>query len=497
MTRIFEPRDEKTQRLVHGAFRATLVRSGEPITCRFCADSGQPSLEARMWQLSPLGAEIRLALSEAPHLGQSVRLNLKIATQSAVHEAKIVYAKDLGHSTYHLGLRFSPSSTRASQASASVLRSLTRWSSHPLFYPTGSFDNVARFNDKVLFRVKDLCAQGMRITTSLRNKFLLPGFTVQGTLTFPQSSPLTFKAKIVSSEIDTDAGSSFHTLGLQFIHLSSGGTRLIAQYIMHYGSHGSKTPSPQLLKNEGYPPTDMAGAVDWDYVQSEEEYRQVLQLRSDAFRSVQGLGVVKDADGMADSFDARSRIIIARFRNRIIGTVRICFHTKDDLFEEEQYVTLPNDLPPRHLIVEASRAATHPEYRNTDLFMNMMRFTMLTVLQSGRRWLLQSTYEDLVPIYKRIGFVDLGVKVPHQVFPGKNLILLLADAQAVASAQIHNLFLHHSLVPHIEKLLRSDHFAHLNWRQRQKIKAFKRLSPVFKAYTRYMRIKKNLKSRFT
>ena len=118
---------------------------------------------------------------------------------------------------------------------------------------------------------------------------------------------------------------------------------------------------------------------------------------------------------------------------------------------------------------------------------------MLTTLQAGRRWLVQSTYGALVPIYKRIGFKEMGLKVPHPVFPGENLTLLMADAHSVATARSGNPFLYQSLVPHIELFLQSSAFDDLTWLEKSRLKLYKHTAPAYRLYLRTQSFKRQIK----
>lgn len=233
------------------------------------------------------------------------------------------------------------------------------------------------------------------------------------------------------------------------------------------------------MKQSGFAVYSVSDALEFDVVRTEQDYRQVLELRSLAFRGVKGLGVEKTAEQMADVYDTRARILVCKFRGTVVGTVRLCFHGPNDHYEEEAYTKLPASFPPKELVVEASRAATHPDFRGTDLFLLMMRYTLLLTLQAQRRWIVQSTYDSLVPIYGRMGFRDTGIRCPHPIFPGKTLHLMLGDVQSVLEGRRLNPLIWCALFPQVLDLVEGNKNIRLGWVTRQRLRMLRLFVPVY------------------
>jgi predicted GNAT family N-acyltransferase len=322
------------------------------------------------------------------------------------------------------------------------------------------------------------------VATSLRNKFLLRGLELSGILSCPLSAPIPFRAKIISSQVKKVGTEVVNVLGLAFVQISETDTEALGLYIARFGSHGRHLPSPRRLKKEGYGDVDVSDAIEWDYVRTQDDYQKVLELRRISYRSVEGWPADADDHLISDPFDERARIVIGRFRDTIIATLRVCFHEKGDVFEEELYITFPADFPARNTLVEASRAAIHPEFRGTHVFMNMMRFTMLTALQAGRKWFVQSTYDYLSHIYMRLGFKKVGGPWMHPQLTGRAMQMFIGNVHSVLHARYGNPFQYQSLVPHIEAFLKSDSFDELTLFEKSKLKVWKISAPLFKGYTR-------------
>ncbi len=175
--------------------------------------------------------------------------------------------------------------------------------------------------------------------------------------------------------------------------------------------------------------------------------------------------------------------------------MRVCFHDKEDTFEEELYITFPDDFPERDKLIEASRAAIHPEFRGNDLFMNMMRFGMLTGLQANRHWFVQSTYDYLSPIYRKCGFKEVGPGWMHPQLVGRKMQMFIVNAHHVLHARYGNPFLYNAVVPHIENFLNSDAFDKLSASEKFKLKLWKFTAPAFHAYTKLEPLRRALKKK--
>lgn len=492
MARTFEAPDNAQLRKIHGDYYAVDVRQGEAIDVEVRHGKGESFTTALVWRLSPLGIEIVEAPTSGLILGQSVQLLLHLGQQTLKQSGTVV-SVDASHPKGSLaGIVFDRRSRKTSTESSSPVRKASRWQTHAMFYPVGCSMNPARFNDKIFFRVVDISKNGMLVETSLRNKFIISGLKLTGTIDFPNAGQIAFTAKVASSRYQAKQSGAVQLIGFEFVALSKPALKIVGSYILNFAKSDRKDPSPLRLKKEGYGTVALGEAVEFDYVKTEQEYQQVLQLRSEAFQAVEGLGVVSNAEDMADAFDGRSRIIIARFRNQVVGTMRLVFHGPNDLFEEEQYVKFPDDFPPRDQVVEASRAATHPDFRGADLFINLVRFSMLTVLQSGRKYTIQSTYGALVPVYVRIGFKDMNMRVPHPVFPGEELHLLLGEPYAVMTARTGNPFVYQMLAPHIEQFLSSSAYTQLSLVDKGRLKVWKKSAALLSMYKHGVKIKKTL-----
>jgi predicted GNAT family N-acyltransferase len=493
VTREFIENDAAFSEAVHGTFIPTDIRQTDSVGATVQGHQDAEKVVVRLWRISPAGIEFIPQEAAAYGLDDCLTLTIEIGKQTITHRGRVTALGQTVDKKPLVGTQFFATGVRNDEQMVGLRRQKIRWTCDPSYMPTGIADNPGIFNDRIYFRVVNLSNAGMRLVTSMRNKLVIPGLLLDAEIGLPLCGTIKVTLKLVTSNAATADNEAMHHIGAVITKVSPKDLLLLGQYILRFGSHKDFLPSPKRLKIEKYGTIPLGDMVDFSFVRTQQEYVQVTKLRSEAFQSVDGLGVVSSPEDMADVFDARSRIIIAKYRDKVIATLRVCFHGPEDLFEEEQYITFPSHFPRKDDMIEASRAATHRDYRGVDLFHNMMRFMMLTTLQSGRRYIIQSTYAALVPIYERIGFTHTGLHVPHPVFPGEKLHLLLGDARGVAEGQSGKKFTFLYYLPHIDRYLRNDATVKLGWVARNQMRIYKHSAPLMRIYAKLPQLSKKLK----
>lgn len=495
MRNTFEIIDPAWEQSVHKDFIAMPIREGEPVIGHLSVASQGPSQTMRVWRLSPAGVELVNTSKHQYTVGQTVTIRIDVGQQITEQSGSIVRINAEFEKGPLLGIVFNSDKNREQGKVAVSTRAITRWQCHPIYFPTGFMKNPGKFADKIFMRVLNISRAGMLIATSLRNKYLLRGMQLQGTLTCPMAEPFSFTAEIISSHVKKMGSDSVNIIGLSFINLKRKYKSTLGAYIAGFGSNDNFLPSPARLKKEGYGTIDISDSIAWDYVRTKDDYDQVLHLRRIAYRTVEGWPVDADDHLISDDFDQRSRIVIGKYRDQVVATLRVCFHRPEDTFEEELYIKFPSNFPARDTLVEASRAATHPDFRGSDLFMNMMRFTMLTSLQGNRPWIVQSTYDYLSPIYDKLGFTKVGDGWMHPQLTDRKMQMFVGNIHYVLNTKKGNPFAYQALVPHIESFLKSDAFDKLSVFGKLKMQVWKRSAPAYKLFVKTEALRTQLRKK--
>jgi hypothetical protein len=419
---------------LHASIFPADVRVNDRIVARLrkrAADVGSYE-DVRVWRLSPLGIEI----IDPEHgvefdRGDAVDLELVIAGQRTSFEGLVVDLVQRGPRGRLIGIRFS---RRAELRGVDVdRRKSVRWLCSDEFLPTCVAPAPGRFDDFMYFQIRDISAEGLQLTCSLRNKFLIPGMRLRLTAVFPMGSVVVLSVEIVRVGVVAMAGDEKLSLGTVFRDISPIGKRIIGQYLIQF----SDAETLDELRAAGFVPGSIAQGTTYSCVKSEEDYRAVLELRYVAHKEAGQLHGVDSPEDMGDMHDAETRILMGKRRGRVLATARLRYPRSDDRLVAEEFVALPHDFPRRDQIIEMTRVATHPDFRRSDLLAGLFRFACMTGVDVDRPWLVGYCLDKHVNFYKRLGFSFLEQKFEHEGWQARLNIMVVNFFDMLKGKGVH------------------------------------------------------------
>lgn len=423
--RQFEAASLESESAVHSPFMPTEVRKGDgiegEITLTFQDVRVTRSID--VWTMSPLGIEFVSDL-EGITTGTEVALTLKVLEQECRFHGLLVSSAGVAAGKRIYGIRWC---TPPSEERVGERRTSKRWVCSPEFMPSGMAPNPAKFDDYLLFRVKDLSLKGMQIQTSLRNKLLVPGMRISSTIHFPLFGQLQVGLRIVNANVVSEGGKDFLSLGTEIVDADQSVREIMGQYILQFGTGASVTE----LKQNQFPIRSVIRSLEFSYVRTAEDFREVLKLRKLCYSLAGKVSAEHTIEQLSDGFDTRSRILMVHYRGELVGTARITYPERDTITEHEQYVPFPDHFPPREKMVDASRLCTHPDYRGSDLILAMIRNICMATVPAGRRWIIGSSTEKLLPLYQAVGLRSTGVRYSHKELGSSDHIIFMIDTHAV------------------------------------------------------------------
>jgi len=399
------------QRL-HEAVLPADVREGEGLKAILKLLGKQESQyqEARIWRISPVGVELIVEKNHLYSKGEQVDLTLIVGGQQSRFQGSIVECSaEFNEDSVRMGIRLSPAEEARD---GQERRQEDRWPSSSQFDPTAVAQNPAKFNDYLYFKVADISVSGLQLVSSLRNKFLIPGMTLSLQISLPMVGQISLPVKIARVGCAIENGKDHLAVGTTFINISQAAKATIGQYLLQFGT---EVDIEELRSHEFYP-SSFASAIDFGFLRTDEEYKEVLNLRYRAYGNAGKLSVDATLDDMADIFDTRSRIIIGRHQGKIVASVRITFAELGQKFEIENDAEWSAEFPPREETVEVSKLCTDPEYRGSDLLISIFRQIVLTSLQAGRVWAIIGTTQDMLGLYEKVGLQKTQTRYLHKQF---------------------------------------------------------------------------------
>jgi predicted GNAT family N-acyltransferase len=414
--------DSVTQ-LVHDRISPAEVRLGERVTAVLLDEKGATaSTILRVWRISPIGVEfVYDDPATRPALGASQHLEINVGNHKSELYGVVVAHGKTETGADLVGMRLF--NKYVPDWGGQERRVIKRWTCPSEFMPKGVAPNPVRFNDFIYFRVADVSAEGMRLITSLRNKILIPGMQLRASVSLPMVAHIDTTLKVENARIEAEGGKDVLMVGCSLVRPTKQVRLAIGEYVFQFG------PSASLeeLRAEGLTPKKTSASLDFRFVKSEEDFKQVLELRRLAYASANKIKGDASLEDVTDVYDSRSRIIIATRRGQVVASMRLIYSEIDDRMEHEEYVEMPASIPRRDEICEITRVCTHPDFRKSDVLLGLFRFCALTVVQSGRRYILGCATKELLPIYTRIGLKPIGVTYANAALNGIEHSIFLAD----------------------------------------------------------------------
>lgn len=422
---------------LHGAIAPADIRKDERVAARLTA--GNKTTDCRVWRLSPFGIEILADSVTEIKKSDLVTIELTIEGRTSKFDGVVVDTtapNDDSQATL-CGIRFMHSDSHNEAPHEEPDRRLfQRWLCSEEFFPTCVTPTPGRINDYIYFRIHDISAKGMRMKCSLRNKHLLPDMRLELFAQFPGAESAQIDVVIKRIRIEEEAGKDILSLGVEFENLDDHARTCIGQYLTQF----STDRSPKDIVDSGFKIESIALGTEFYFLKSNEDYQKVLELRRIAHKHA---GNVRDEavpEEMGDINDARSRIIVGKIGEQVVATARLRYNEIDAPLEHEAHMDLPADFPRRDQIVEISRAATHPDYRQSDLFVALWIHMSTYGLQKQRPYVLIGSHPALVKFYQKCGFKSTGHSHGEEMWTVKQHVMICNFHEAVMGKNTHPLY---------------------------------------------------------
>lgn len=391
--------------------------------------------EVRVWRMSPFGVELRRDGSEEVlKRGSKIDLEFNFGGQRTFFEGLIVDVIRQNESISLAGVRLSH--PQADSPSEHDKRRSTRWLCSEDFFPTCVAPTPGRFNEYTYFQIRDISQEGLRLVCSLRNKYLIQGMQLNLTASFPTVGDVALAVTITRLGVTSEREKDYLVVGTEYQDLSKAARDIIGQYLLQFGNADSLAE----LRQAGFFPRSVSKGTEFYFLKSEADYEEVLELRLLAHRAGGTIGEGASVYDMSDRFDSNSRIIVAKFKGRLVASARIHFSPLEGRLEHEQYIEWSPEHPRRDTVLEITRVCTHPEFRSNDLLAGLLRFLAITCFQPQRPWVLISSTNAMLPFYQKIGLKLTELHYEHPVYKGRQNVLLTNAIDILRGKAVHPIY---------------------------------------------------------
>src|SRR4030095_5028013 len=206
---------------------ARIRSTNEPIDRRF---------DAQVLRASALGIELSIdRIPNGPIFepGVSVSVELQDEDRPTTFLGSVVSRQELSRNRLQLAVRIHERTD--ADVSFSERRREMRWHCSSQYYPTGVASNPAKYNDFVYSRVQDISRRGMRILTSMRNKFIARDMVLDGIVSFPLISQVTLRLRVGNVSITNEEGKDYLSVGVELVDMNDAKFEIVAQYLAQFG----------------------------------------------------------------------------------------------------------------------------------------------------------------------------------------------------------------------------------------------------------------------
>ena len=219
-------------------------------------------------------------------------------------------------------------------------------------------------------------------------------------------------------------------VGTHIIAKDSAFAAAMGQYILQFGQAKDGVTLAEIQRQQ-LAVQQTSPIIDWGFAETVKDFKDVSALRLITYSTETPDNVTKSM-----TFDDRSRVLIGRFRGQLVASMRLIYCSlPDDRFEVESYLSLPKKYCEHAATAELSLLCVHPDFQDSDLTIDLMRFAFFVMLQSGRRLALHASSPEEVPFLRRMGMVDTGLRLPETAGGRANWHVLRGDVEAIVDGR--------------------------------------------------------------
>lgn len=339
---------------------------------------------------------------------------------TTIHAASTNFIKPYQDKYLLVDIQFFPNSSQAQ-----IDSDYQRVELHDEWQPCIHFLHPFLYDRPVKGKVIKVNKKGMLVSLHLQHNDIFPNVEIKKLkLNIPSVGDLTCSVAVH----DIFWISNFPTqlfLNLKFLKTEKLAVEMFGQLLVLHGKQIDNSVNiMKLIKDAELFPKNIKKHLHFSYLNSDEDYVQVLELRHLAYRHSGKIPKGTPVSSMTDRYDDRSRIIVCKHHGKVIGSVRMtfCEHPREQ-FELEESIQLPDKfLKERNDIGEISRMCIHPEYQRTDLVVGLIERSFMYVIKTGKKYIITSCDKKMLRFYKMLGFSRSGITfdlktlhgVPHE-----------------------------------------------------------------------------------
>ncbi len=443
----------KESEVIHSPFNGEKIMGREALSAKIKLEDGSWH-EVKLHSYSPFGIEF---INKGFNFkqGEPINIRIKLAGDETEFSGLVVTSVHEDNGVRLAGVRtFVKDKLEQSEYLGSDRRSHRRWNCSEDFLPTGTAPNPVRYNDYILFRVEDISKGGLKIITSMRNKFVGIGQRLECTLSLPYVGTVRVDVKVKHVNTTFYRGKEFMVIGLEFLKTDTILLRSLGEYLLNF----AKDVSVKSLNSEGFGINSVSKWLDFSYVKTEEEYKEVLDLRLRAYKSVGKVSKDTRAQDMSTEFDTKTTILVAKHNGKIVASVAYVLPNNEQEILYSKYISYPKDFPKITEIGSSWRFCVDKSFRKADTTYSLISYLAWNIIKNNRRYLYTSATKELLDFYRKCGAKKIAIPYNNKslVTPVDDNIILMDTHEVLRGKGIGPKYWNRLYRPLLEFLLEQE-----------------------------------------
>ncbi|HEY1247408.1 MAG TPA: hypothetical protein VGE97_00330 [Nitrososphaera sp.] len=276
----------------------------------------------------------------------------------------------------------------------------------------------------VNFQVENFNVDGLQLRTSLCNKHIIVGSTLENSqLLLPGIGVLTVDL-VICNAFSKDKHLIF---GCHFQSINKQALEMLAQYAIIGGENlpAHLSQRKALLKAAGLTTRSLSKPCTIKVVETRQELEQILDVRFAAYKAAAKTPPDATSEMMEDEYDTLSIIYCAKYGPDVIATMRANISKNEgQKFPFETYFGSCKSLEiSRFTSCEISRLAILPEFQGSDLFIGFGKVIVQMLVKLCLDTMFCVTTNKLSPMYQRVGAERVAAPVRHPILANEFLNL--------------------------------------------------------------------------
>ena len=177
-------------------------------------------------------------------------------------------------------------------------------------------------------------------------------------------------------------------------------------------------------------------------------FTDVMKLRYEAYFADSRLTWQSSWADMHDEWDERSIIAAAYLNGQISGSIRVTVNNRADVLSYPSLYIKNNLENADHkatritpdLYVESSRLCISPQCRGQGLWYQLAAYMVAIANKTGRRYIVGSAIDELVPTWCKIGFNKTGYRYHNSDIGGQIHEMMFLDVSHVLENPFNKAF---------------------------------------------------------